>query len=85
METFVLVIGGYRPRNILVTSNVKKVCRKYVDLMEIWGEHYHDSDRPYIEVWLEEDENYPTSEVMDMTTNERQLVKYVSKLARGIK
>lgn len=66
----------------MVTNNVKKAAKKYVEFIENgdWG----TLDHPYIEIWNENDEDYPTANFHQNTKNEKQLVKYLSKLARKI-
>lgn len=84
MAIYILQTGDYeRNRNILVTTDVKIVANKYVQLINNGA--FGSLDNPYIEIWNEGDENYPTAHFHENMKNEQQLIKYLSKLAKGIK
>lgn len=83
MTTYILQKGEYRRnRNVLVTQNVKKVAKKYSELIKEGA--FGSLDNPYIEIWNENDEEYPTASFHENTDNEKQLTKYLSKLAKGL-
>lgn len=83
--TYILQTGDYhRTRNILVTQDVKKVAKKYVELVKE-GAFGSAMDNPYIEIWNKDDVDYATAYFHENTKNEKQLVKYLSKLGRRIK
>lgn len=84
MTTYILQKGDYhRNRNILVTSDVKKFAKKYVDMIQK-GAFGDACDNPYIEIWNEADEDYPTASSHEKEKNESRLIKYLSKLVREI-
>ena len=83
MSTYILQKGEYHHnRNILVTSDVKKVASYYVRMI---NEGMNSTlDKPFIEIWNENDEDYPTAGFDEQIKDEQQLVKYLSKLANRI-
>jgi hypothetical protein len=83
MTTYILQTGDYeRNRNILVTTDVKLVANKYIKLINKGA--FGSLDNPYIEIWNEGDENYPTAHFHENTNDEQRLIKYLTKLAKEI-
>lgn len=83
MSVYILQKGEYHHnRNILVTSDVKKVASHYVRMV---NEGMNSTlDKPFIEIWNEGDEDYPTAGFDEQIKDEKQLVKYLTKLANRI-
>lgn len=84
MSIYILQQGQYhRTRNVLVTPDVKKVASHYVRMIEE-GMYGCPIDTPFIQIWNEDDEDYPTAGFDEQIENEQQLVKYLTKLANRI-
>lgn len=77
--------GDYeRNRNILVTTDVKQVAKKYVEIINA-GEYGSTFDNPYIEIWKDGyEEEYHYKEFHENSSNEKQIIKYLSKLGEEI-
>jgi hypothetical protein len=83
MTIYILQKGDYeRTRNIMVTTDVKEVAKKYTDLIKdgAYGDLYHN---PYIQIWNKTEEDYPET-FHENIKNEQKLIKYLSKLAKGL-
>jgi hypothetical protein len=83
LTIYVLQKGDYeRTRNIMVTTDVKEVAKKYVEMIEkgAYGDFF---ENPYIQIWTKTEEDYPEA-FHENIKNEQKLIKYLSKLAKGI-
>ncbi|MGG3890289.1 hypothetical protein [Metabacillus fastidiosus] len=79
---YILIQGDYhRSRNTCVTTNVKEVSKRYVDVIKSGG-FGSSSDNPYIEIWVD---SVLVTDFHENEDNERRLVKYLSKLSIGLK
>lgn len=78
---YILSQGDYeRNKNVLVTTNVKQVVNKYVNLIKNGG-YGSPFDNPYIEIWENtSNQEMPIAYFHEDNDNEQQLVKYLSKL-----
>lgn len=82
---YVLQEGAYsRCRNRLVTTDVKEVATAYIKSIEE-GISSGFSNSPSIEIWNAKcnADGYPM-EFHDVERNEKRLIKYLSKLAKGL-
>lgn len=81
MVIYVLTTGWYQYRRIaLVTTDVRKVAQYYNNQLKK-EDYYVDSDEPTIEIWKNEEwvQDFNGKGVTD-----KRLVKWISKVARGI-
>lgn len=86
METIYIFQEGeyHRCRNMMATTSVKEVASAYVKSVEE-GIASGRSNSPFIEIWnTESNKNSSPKQFNDFERNEKRLVKYLSKLARGL-
>ena len=84
MPIFVLTTGDYQYQtNIMATADVKKIAKKYVEIIQEGG-YGNYSKHPYVQIWVnDEADEYPET-FSENTTNEKRLVKFLSKRAREL-
>lgn len=69
-------------RNRMVTSDVREVAEKYVELIEegAFGDLFSN---PSIQIWTQTEEEFPYT-FNENVKSKAKLIKYLSKLGQGI-